>query len=85
MTKDSYSDIMFMDGPPKERPGMDIGHRAKQFAPFSALRGLENGLRKAEDRAEEDVREELCMKEEEELREEEDSGARSAPGSAERD
>jgi hypothetical protein len=71
MGKDSYNDIMFMDGPPKERPAMETGHRAKQFAPFAALRGFEGGLKKAEDRAEEDVREELCMREEEDLREEE--------------
>ena len=44
---------------------METGHRAKQFAPFAALRGFEGGLKKAEDRAEEDVREELCMREEE--------------------
>ena len=70
MARDSYQDILGLDGPPKGRPGMDVPHRAKQFAPFSALRGFEGGLRRAEDQAEEDVKEELCMKEEEEHREE---------------
>ena len=27
---------------------MDVGHRAKQFAPFAALRGLEKTLQKQE-------------------------------------
>lgn len=27
---------------------MDVGHRAKQFAPFAALRGLEETLQKQE-------------------------------------
>ena len=66
MGKDSYSDIMFLPGPPRERPGMESGHRAKQFAPYAALRGFETGLRKAEDTAEEEMKEELCMREPEE-------------------
>ena len=65
MPKDSYRDILYADGPPK-RPGMDVGHRAKQFAPFAALRGFEHGLRDAETKAEEADREELCTPESEE-------------------
>ena len=62
MTRDSYRDIINADGPPK-RLGMDVGHRAKQFAPYAALRGFENGLRDAETKAEEADREELCLPE----------------------
>ncbi|MBP5295632.1 MAG: hypothetical protein J6Y95_07950 [Lachnospiraceae bacterium] len=65
MPKDSYRDILYADGPPK-RPGMDVWHRAKQFAPFAALRGFENGLRDAETKAEEEAAEELCLPENEE-------------------
>ena len=63
--KDSYRDIMYLEGPPKNRPGMDVGHRAKQFAPFDALRGFGKGLRNAEREAEEAAAEEVCMREEE--------------------
>ena len=62
MTKDSYQDILYAEGPPK-RIGMDVPHRAKQFAPFEALRGLQSGLRESETKAEEENAEELCMKE----------------------
>ena len=51
-------------------PRMDVGHRAKQFAPFAALRGFEHGLRDAETKAEEADREELCTPESEESFEE---------------
>ena len=69
MTQDSYRDIINAAGPPK-RLGMDIGHRAKQFAPYAALRGFEHGLRDAETKAEEADREDLCTPESEESFEE---------------
>lgn len=36
-----YNDILHMDRPASNRPKMDLGNRAKIFAPFSALRGFD--------------------------------------------
>ena len=35
-----YSDILYEDRPTSARPKMDLGNRAKIFAPFDALRGF---------------------------------------------
>lgn len=35
-----YSDILYEDRPASARPKMDLGNRAKIFAPFDALRGF---------------------------------------------
>ena len=43
-----YSDIMDMDKPISHHKPMDITHRAKIFAPFAALKGFEDCIRKKE-------------------------------------
>lgn len=41
MLASAYADMVFMPRPVSNRRKMDVGHRAKQFAPFAALRGFE--------------------------------------------
>lgn len=36
-----YNDILHKERPVSNRPKMDLGNRAKIFAPFSALRGFD--------------------------------------------
>lgn len=36
----NYSDILYEDRPTSARPKMELGNRAKIFAPFDALRGF---------------------------------------------
>lgn len=43
-----YRQYLYLSRPVSRRQPMDIGHRAKQFAPFAALRGLEETLQKQE-------------------------------------
>lgn len=45
---DDYQDILTADRPAPLRKSMDIPHRAKQFAPFAALKGFEDCVRKKE-------------------------------------
>lgn len=44
-----YSDIMGEERPRSKRHPMEIAHRAKQFAPFAALKGYEESLQKQEE------------------------------------
>lgn len=44
-----YSDIMAEERPRSKRHPMEIAHRAKQFAPFAALKGYEESLEKEEE------------------------------------
>lgn len=39
-----YEDILYRERPASGRPPMDISHRAKQFAPFAALKGFEEAV-----------------------------------------
>lgn len=39
-----YEDIIYRERPASKRPPMDISHRAKQFAPFAALKGFEEAV-----------------------------------------
>ena len=39
-----YDDILHKDRPASKHPKMDLGNRAKIFAPFSALRGFDIAL-----------------------------------------
>ena len=48
MLASAYADMVFMPRPVSNRRKMDVGHRAKQFAPFAALRGFEETVRKKE-------------------------------------
>ena len=48
MLASSYKQYMYLSRPVSRRHPMDVGHRAKQFAPFAALRGLEETLQKQE-------------------------------------
>ena len=48
MLASSYKQYMYLSRPVSRRHPMDVGHRAKQFAPFAALRGLEETLQKKE-------------------------------------
>lgn len=43
-----YAKLIYMPRPVSNRRKMDVGHRAKQFAPFAALRGFEETVRKKE-------------------------------------
>lgn len=47
-TIEKYASILDAGRPVSGRHRMDIGHRAKQFAPFSALKGLEESVREKE-------------------------------------
>ncbi len=47
-----YNDILHKERPVSNRPKMDLGNRAKIFAPFAALRGFDMAvLTKAKERA----------------------------------
>ena len=48
MLANAYTDMIYMQRPIPRRIRMDIGHRAKQFAPFAALKGFEECVRKKE-------------------------------------
>ena len=48
MMASAYAKLIYMPRPVSNRRKMDVGHRAKQFAPFSALRGFEESVRKKE-------------------------------------
>lgn len=43
-----YADMIYLQRPVSKRIRMDIGHRAKQFAPFAALKGFEESVKKKE-------------------------------------
>ena len=45
---EDYEDILHMERPVSERHRMETVHRAKQFAPFAALKGFEECVRKKE-------------------------------------
>ena len=47
-TGEKYASIINAGRPVSDRQRMDIGHRAKQFAPFSALKGLEDSVKEKE-------------------------------------
>ena len=44
----AYADMIYLQRPASKRIRMDIEHRAKQFAPFAALKGFEESVRKKE-------------------------------------
>lgn len=44
-----YQDIIFLQRPASRRLSMPVAHRAKQFAPFAALKGFEDCVRKKEE------------------------------------
>ena len=48
MMASAYAKLIYMPRPVSNRRKMDVGHRAKQFAPFAALRGFEESVRKKE-------------------------------------
>ena len=48
MVASAYAKLIYMPRPVSNRRKMDVGHRAKQFAPFAALRGFEESVRKKE-------------------------------------
>ncbi len=48
MLASAYADMIYLQRPASRRIRMDIGHRAKQFAPFAALKGFEESVRKKE-------------------------------------
>ena len=48
MMASAYAKLIYMPRPISNRRKMDVGHRAKQFAPFAALRGFEESVRKKE-------------------------------------
>ena len=45
MIANAYADMIYMQRPISRRIRMDIGHRAKQFAPFAALTGYDEVIR----------------------------------------
>ena len=48
MIANAYADMIYMQRPISRRIKMDIGHRAKQFAPFAALKGKKRLFMKKE-------------------------------------
>lgn len=48
MLASAYADMIYLQRPVSRKIRMDIGHRAKQFAPFAALKGFEESVRKKE-------------------------------------
>ena len=48
MLASAYAELIYMPRPVSNRRKMEVGHRAKQFAPFAALRGFEETVRKKE-------------------------------------
>lgn len=59
MCADIYGDMLYLPRPISGRRRMAVGHRAKQFLPFAALRGFEEAVREME----------ICCEEEEESEE----------------
>lgn len=53
MLKPAYQKILYLSRPVSRRHPMAIGKRAKQFAPFAALKGFEEEIREKEIRYEE--------------------------------
>lgn len=54
---DDYKDIISLPHPePKHHKRMNIYQRAAQFAPFAALTGYEDAIRKAQQEKEEEFR-----------------------------
>ena len=45
---DDYSDIINLSRPVSKRPRMTLEQRSAQFAPFAALTGFENEVKKTE-------------------------------------
>ena len=43
-----YEDLIYRERPVSPKHHMEVAHRAKQFAPFAALTGLEQSVRKKE-------------------------------------
>lgn len=48
MLASAYRQYLYLPRPVSKRHPMDVAHRAKQFAPFAALRGLDETIRKQE-------------------------------------
>ena len=48
MLAEAYQKYLYVPRPVSKRYPMDVQHRAKQFAPFAALRGFEEIVRKQE-------------------------------------
>lgn len=48
MLAKAYQKYLYIPRPVSKRYPMDVQHRAKQFAPFAALRGFEEIVRKQE-------------------------------------
>ncbi|MGN0336817.1 MAG: hypothetical protein ACI4EE_04920, partial [Lachnospiraceae bacterium] len=48
MLANAYAELVYLPRSISNRRKMDVGHRAKQFAPFAALRGFEESVRKKE-------------------------------------
>lgn len=45
-----YQDIIHLHRPLSSRIGMPVSHRAKQFAPFAALKGFETCIQEKEEK-----------------------------------
>lgn len=48
MLASAYRQYLYLPRPVSRRHPMDVGRRAKQFAPFAALRGLDETIRQQE-------------------------------------
>ena len=48
MLASAYQPYLYLPRPVSMRHPMDVGRRAKQFAPFAALRGLDETIRQQE-------------------------------------
>ena len=48
MLASAYQPYLYLPRPVSRRHPMDVGRRAKQFAPFAALRGLDETIRQQE-------------------------------------
>lgn len=48
MLASEYQPYLYLSRPVSRRHPMDVGRRAKQFAPFAALRGLDETIRQQE-------------------------------------
>ena len=48
MLASAYQPYLYLSRPVSRRHPMDVGRRAKQFAPFAALRGLDETIRQQE-------------------------------------
>ena len=48
MLASAYKQYLYLPRPVSRRHPMDVGRRAKQFAPFAALRGLDETIRQKE-------------------------------------